>query len=262
MWKMVRVAGLIFAAGCSFFLCETRLTASYRCGDPSSDHCYGTALWQEQPEYFGAYTDVLQARLNCPKGCGGFVDNEIWLVDNASAGCTSNKFGQCWVEAGSLFVDGEDGAHYFWADGRPLKSNTFNLHVLGPTDAVGVTSHYMLLNDARESKTRRSDIFQVWIYNDTLSTLYNGTSTNNAMIGNRIIIGQELAGTQNASADLTNFSRNIWAVQALGQEYVFWYNAQTTPGNVTSNNPPSGEWTIDPAKPPPEGGQFSTRCCS
>jgi hypothetical protein len=260
MWKMVRMAALIFASGCLYVLCEAA-AQTYRCSE-TTGHCVGIATWQEQPEYFGAYTDVMQAPMHCPKGCGGFVDNEIWLVDFASDGCTSNKYGWCWVEAGTAFPDGEDRAYYFWADGRPLKSSTYNFRFLGPADDVGVTSHYMLLKDARESKT---DVFQVWVYNDSFSTLYNGTSTNNAMRGNRIIIGQELAGTQNASADPTNFSRNIWAVQALGQEYVFWYKAQTTRGvlgMVRSDNPPSAEWTIDPAKPPPEGGQLTTWCCN
>jgi hypothetical protein len=116
----------------------------------------------------------------------------------------------------------------------------------------------MMIHDARGD----SGISQIWIYNDSLSTLYNGTSTNNAMSGNQIQIGQELAGTQNASAGYATFSRNIFAVQALGQEYVFWYNAQQTTGIVTSDTPPSGAWVVSPGKPPPEGGQFATRCCN
>jgi hypothetical protein len=116
----------------------------------------------------------------------------------------------------------------------------------------------MMIHDARGD----FGISQIWIYNDSLSTLYNGTSTNNAMSGNKIQIGQELAGTQNASAGYATFSRNIFAVQSLGQEYVFWYNAQTTLGTTTSKNPPSGAWVIGPDKPPPEGGQFSTKCCN
>jgi hypothetical protein len=51
-------------------------------------------------------------------------------------------------------------------------------------------------------------------------------------------------------------------VQVLGPEYVFWYNRQTTQGNIESDVPPTGSWTIDPATPPPEGGQFTTHCCS
>jgi hypothetical protein len=116
----------------------------------------------------------------------------------------------------------------------------------------------MLLKDGRGA----SGVYQIWVYNDSLSTLYNGTSTSNAMSGNRVIIGQELAGTKSASAGAANFSRNIWAVQALGPEYVFWYNRQADEGSVGSGNPPFASWTVDPANPPPpEGGQFTTHCC-
>jgi hypothetical protein len=165
----------------------------------------------------------------------------------------------CWVEAGYFFTDGSGSAQYFWADGRPMNTSTFNLHILGSTDSVGVTNHYMIIKDGRNGP----GIFQVWVYNDGLSTLYQGTSTSNTMTGNRVIIGQELAGSNGASADNANFTRNIWAVQALGPEYVFWYNRQTDDGSVRSDNPPFASWTIDPStRPPPEGGQFTTHCCN
>jgi hypothetical protein len=186
------------------------------------------------------------------------VDDEIWLTDNQTPGCTSNQFGQCWVEAGYFLTDGSGSKQLFWADGRPLSSSTFNLHILGGTDPDGVIDHFMLLKDGRGA----SGVYQIWVYNDSLSTLYNGTSTSNAMSGNRVIIGQELAGTKSASAGAANFSRNIWAVQALGPEYVFWYNRQADEGSVGSGNPPFASWTVDPANPPPpEGGQFTTHCC-
>jgi hypothetical protein len=231
---------------------------NYSCGNPSSGHCYGITSWQEKSEYFGAYSDILRASVNCPSGCGGFVDDELWLIDNKSAGCTGNPFGQCWVEAGYFFIDGQS-AQFFWADSRPMNSNTFNLHILGSADAEGTTDHYMIIKDGRSGP----GIFQVWLYNDGLSTLYQGTSTSNTMSGDVVMIGQELAGTNGASAGTANFTRNIWAVQILGPEYVFWYNRQTTKTGVTSANPPFASWTIDPSgPPPPEGGQFTTHCCS
>jgi len=240
------------------FLCLSTSAYPYSCGNPSSGHCYGTASWQEKTEYFGAYADLTQVAMGCPAGCGGFVDDEIWLIDTKSSGCGSNGFGVCWVEAGYIFTDGSSSAQFFWADGRPLTSSAFNLHILGPTDPAGTTDHYMIIKDGRGG----SGIFQVWVYNDGLSTLYQGTSTSNTMSGNRIDIGQELAGTTGASAGTANFTRNIWAVQALGPEYVFWYNRQTDKGGVGSANPPVASWAIDPAAPPPpEGGEFTTRCC-
>ena len=107
--------------------------------------------------------------------------------------------------------------------------------------------------------------FLMFIYNDTLSTLYGGRSatlTSVAMRANRINIGQELAGTNGAFAARTHFRRNIWAVRALGPEYVFWYARQTTRGVERSDSPPFARWTISPfLPPPPEGGQFTTNCC-
>ncbi|HZD49259.1 MAG TPA: hypothetical protein VE178_10985, partial [Silvibacterium sp.] len=125
----------------------------------------------------------------------------------------------------------------------------------------GTTDHFMIIKDARVSP----QVFQVWVYNTSLSTLYQGTSVasnGNPMSANSIHIGQELAGTQGASAGNAQYTRNIWAVQTLGPEYVFWYNRQTDEGSVRSDNPPFGSWSINPSNPPPpEGGEFTTHCC-
>jgi hypothetical protein len=178
---------------------------AYSCGDPSSGHCYCVTLWQEQPEYFGAYADILRTYMACPvefpsppvgflppgeEPCNGFVNNEIWLVDTRTAECVANPFKSCWVEAGYLVVESLNVPFFFWADARPRNTSTFNLHILGPADQVGVIDHFMIIKDGRGE----AGIFQVWIYNTSLSTVYHGTSTSNAMSGNRIIIGQELAG--------------------------------------------------------------------
>lgn len=249
--------GAIVGATLCLLFAPARTASAYSCGNPSSGHCYGVTSWSEHPEYFGAYSDITQAPLSCPSGCNGFVDDEIWLVDAGTAGCQNNGIGVCWVEAGSIAVEGS-GQVYFWADSRPLTSSTFNLHLLGPTDSAGTNDHYMIIKDGRGGP----GIFQIWIYNDGLSTLYQGTSTSNTMTGRRIDIGQELAGTSGASAGTANLTRNIWAVQALGPEYVFWYNRQVNDGGVGSANPPFASWAVHPSSPPPEGGRFTTRCCS
>jgi len=51
----VLTLGLVLAAWLG--LCGTS-AAQYSCGTLSSGHCYGVTLWQERPEYFGAYTDI------------------------------------------------------------------------------------------------------------------------------------------------------------------------------------------------------------
>jgi hypothetical protein len=237
---------------------SSRDAEAYSCGTPSADHCYGVNVWQQTEEYFGAYTDIRRGRMICPGGCGGFVDNEIWLVDDSTEECKSNPYKQCWVEAGYVSEDGSQDPQFFWAEFPPGKQ--FALHLIGNRDPVGVIDHFMIIKDGRATPNP----FLIFIYNNDLSSLFGGTSiaTGNPMRANKIIIGQELAGNQNAFADDADFTRNIWAVQALGPEYVFWYAAQTAKGTVQSDNPPFATWTIDPATTgAPEGGQFTTHCC-
>jgi hypothetical protein len=244
---------------------------AYSCGDPSSGHCYGVNQWTQGTEYFGTYADITQVSMSCPSGCGGFVDDEIWLIDDSSSNCTSNQFGMCWVEAGTTVNEGSNPT-YFWADARPGTGNTFNAHYLGAPDQAGTVDHFMIVKDGRVTP----NTYLVFIYNDSHSTLYGGTSSVAGtggcgsplpqMIGKRILIGQELAGTPSASneasADTAHLTRNIWAVQALDSAYVFWYQAQTAVGAVTSQNPPVGSWAQNPgASGAPEGGDFTTRCC-
>jgi hypothetical protein len=90
------------------------------------------------------------------------------------------------------------------------------------------------------------------------------------MSANHINIGQELAGTKGAGADDCDFTTNIWATQALGPEYVFWYSAQIDTGFDmsippkdldVSQNPPFAGWNSTPAFSPFLGGDFITRCC-
>src|SRR5262245_25133998 len=121
---------------------------AYSCGDPSSGHCYGVNAWTQSTEYFGAYVDIVQADMSCPSGCGGFVDNEIWLIDDSSSNCTSNAFGMCWVEAGTIASEGSNPT-YFWADARPGTGNTLNVHYLGAPDQAGTVDHFMIVKDGR-----------------------------------------------------------------------------------------------------------------
>jgi len=148
---------------------------------------------------------------------------------------------------------------FFWADKRPGQPFAFGLMANVPAGDYGNRDHFMIIKDGRATPNP----FLVFMYNDNLSALYEGTSNANSMIGKQILIGQELDGIGGASAPQATFTRNIFAVQALGPEYVFWYNVQTQQGIVRSNNPPMGHWDIDPATSgsSPEGGQFSTNCC-
>jgi hypothetical protein len=246
----------IFVIALVVFAC--RAAHAYPCGNPQSGHCYGQTAWQEQPQYFGAYTDLLQISMNCPSNCGGFLNNEMWLVDYATPACVNNPFQACWVEAGFHAFAGEGNPYYFWADSRPMNSNTYNNHFLDQADLADF-EHLMIIQDARGS----AGVYQVWIYNDSGSTFYNGQSTSNTMSANAIHIGMELAGTTGGSAGQAQFLKNIWAVKPLGSDFTFWYNIQTDNGSVRSDGPPTGAWLINPPAPnPPGGGLFTTSCCS
>jgi hypothetical protein len=162
---------------------------------------------------------------------------------------------------------------FFWADTREGKSATLNVHVLGPADPVGTVDHYMIIRDGRTSPNP----YQVFVYNDPLSTLFNGTSvpppnggcnpTITQMTPRRIDIGQELGGSpasvaETASAATAHFVRNIFAVAPLDANSVFWYNPQSTTGALTSANPPHAQWVSSPGTAgAPEGGDFTTECC-
>jgi hypothetical protein len=232
---------------------------SYSCGIGTSGagHCYGEWGWQEQKQYYGAYTDVLQAGMKCPSGCGGFLTNEMWLADVTTPACLSNPYQACWVEAGFQATDGGGNPYYFWSDSRPMNSNTFNTHFYSQAD-VNDFAHFMIIQDARGGP----GIYQVWIYNDSNSVLFNGTSTSNTMSASVITIGSELAGSHGASGAAW-FMRQIWAVKPLGPDFTFWYRSQTDilygPGEA--DPPESKRWLISPANPPPEGGVFQTSCC-
>jgi hypothetical protein len=275
MWKQGRCgSGMLRMAMLSFLLAATSglARAQYSCGNPESGHCYGVNSWTQSTEYFGSYTNITQVEMSCPSGCGGFIDDEMWLIDDNSSNCTSNSFGMCWVEAGTTVNEGGSPT-FFWADARPGTGNTFNTHYLGGADAVGTVDHYMIIKDGRSTPNN----YLIFIYNDSQSTLYNGTSSVAGtggcgsalpqMVGKRILIGQELAGSPStasvdASAGRADFTFNIWAVQALDAAYTFWYNAQSAAGGVTSQNPPTASWAQNPGAPgAPVGGDFTTNCC-
>jgi hypothetical protein len=254
MIPLPRFCLLLGLAAASFAGAGPARADEYSCGSITSGHCYGVTTWEEQPQYFGAYTDIAHAPLSCV-GCDGFVTNELWVVDNASPACTASPRRKCWVEAGYFNWNGlGQDTHFFWADSSP--SGQLRVTFL---DRAGpwTLNHFMIVQDARAICPGP---FRVWIYNTSLSTLFSAESS--SFTANRVIMGQELTGTQGLSAETATFERNIWAVQPLGPEYVFWYEPQRTEGWVRFDAPPWARWSASPDDPlAPEGGTFATRCC-
>jgi hypothetical protein len=252
-------------------------TPAYSCATPyTASHCYGTARWNRTLLY-GSYTDISVVGLRCDfVGCllncrsvsdcnpfiwipGGFIDNEMWLIDQTTPVCATNKFGSCWVEAGYTTVAeglsySED---YFWADQRP--GDGYYLHYLGgvPIRDYAARTHFMILKWPRPAQA-----YSVFVYSGS-GTFYSGVSTSNSMSADKIDIGQELAGPGGAGANTATFTQNFALLDPYGTPTRSFFSlAWPTAGMVTSDNPPYAQWDINPAAPgAPEGGQFSTRCC-
>jgi hypothetical protein len=231
----------------------------YDCG-PGDRTCVAAASWVDDTgaEYFGTFADVDMTSMSCAFGCsGGYISNEIGMADTR---CDSRPFRECWLVAGYIATGTAPFPSYFWTEGRPTGSSMAT-HILGPAGQRRDTDHFMIVKDGRvQSPTR----FLVFIYNDSRSTFYGETftiPTGETLSANVVGIGQKLSGNWGAAAEPATFSRNIYAVQPLGPEYVFWYRRQTERGRSWRQWPVRGAWTIDPSTtPPPEGGKFETRC--
>lgn len=235
---------------------------AYTCGG----HCYGVNVWSSSKgEYFGASSDISMVPLTCdPTMCASseFITNEMWLVDPTN--CTQQTNGQCWVETGYIDSPPPDpnnpnqskNQSYFWADERPGSTFMFELFQDVPASELGNTDHFVIINDTSTTPGG----FQILVYNNSSTTLLQGTSNDNTMVGTQIIIGQELFGSAGASAPQAAFTHNMFATQALSPGNMFVYNTQTAEGTVINKSPPFGQWDTDPATSP-DGGQFSTHCC-
>jgi hypothetical protein len=258
---LVTGLNIIIPAACLIlsFLTIGQAAYAYNCGNLSSGHCYGIARWTEQPQYFGTQVDITEVSMVCLHGeCDGFIDNETWLADASSPGCVNNGFGACWVETGILVEEPPNARYFFWADARPAGvPSTFNLHIFGPTDPIGDTDTFVIIQDV----SGPAGVFQVFISNYARGTHYNGTSTSNLMSANDIDIGQELAGTKGAGADICDFTNNFWVRTPLGVPMGYDIRFERDIGSVAvrHNDPPFAEWGIPPLLP--GNGDFATKCC-
>jgi hypothetical protein len=184
----------------------------------------------------------------------------MWLADEQSQSCASNKLAACWVEGGYLY-DGVCGFCYFWADIRPVDGNNLNLHYLtpypnhmSPSRDIG---HSMRISFYKQGTNQFEVDFAVQGCSFNCSA--NGTfySTNNTMAPDNIIIGTELAGTgpnSNWGAPRADYTNNYW------RNGTSW-NGQTYgngPG-MSSASPPYINGTY--GSPGGTGGDFYTNCC-
>jgi hypothetical protein len=181
----------------------------------------------------------------CPSGCGGFIDDEIWLIDTSSANCTTNQFGVFWVEVGTITTGRQQPGRTSGADGRPGTGNTLNVHHLGGTDPVGTVDHYMIVKDGRVSPNTHLVPFAT-----TQSTLYNGTSSVQAPADAQLSASDGCqAHRHRAGAPLVRLLIPKGCIRWPGPFHAkhpgrsgvdaayFWYNAQIVANTPNSANP-------------------------
>lgn len=87
---------------------------AYSCINP---HCYGEVDW---PNYVpGTTTSIFIAQLNCNSStsCDGFIDDEMWLVDQSSNTCKNDSAKACWVEIGYLRGDDSNYSENYFLGG-------------------------------------------------------------------------------------------------------------------------------------------------
>src|SRR6266536_2933875 len=191
----------------------------YTCHTP----CYGATYWLSKSEYFGAYTDISIVHFQCTSTCitnGGFIDNEIWLIDDS---CHP----MCWVEAGYMMDHNSPGEVFFWYDARHSSGPAWVLTgPVGPAPPTvpagdyGHKDHFMIIKDTRPMPASPA-LYLIFMYNDSMGNPLGGTSSDNPpMIAGRILIGQELHGTGGATAEPATFTRNFFAVKSLNAKNV------------------------------------------
>lgn len=220
---------------------------AYSCGDGlDGGHCYGDYDWSGATT--GSATSIYMVHLTCSTSCSsahGFVDNEMWLIDE-------NNPTEYWVESGyeSYPPGSSSNDSYFWADERP-NGGGYNFHDFGQV-ASGDYQHYT-------SFTIVKDGSQYWeVYLGTYTTDYVGYSTSNSMSPSDIVIGLELAGSGGGAAPVAYFNDNEWYDSTLHAHYQT-YGSDSYPG-LLSNNPPYASWYIHPQNSS-TGGSLKTSCC-
>ena len=240
---------------------SSAVAATYSCGTPDANHCYGQVEWIDRTEIFGVSTTLSPVNLYC-NSCDGFVDDEMWLADINTPKCQTNKFEACWVEVGFERLQGRKNTDFFWADVRP--GHGFSEHWLGAINGVTDDLQLLVVKDTSQSAT--STTFLVVVADASLNAvvLHSGKSTKNTMVATSQTIGQELYGSHGSAADPEIF-QHIQASHSANQLAVAGALIdRSNGGSVTDDSPPLGAWLVTPATLPSgaiQPGAFVTACC-
>jgi hypothetical protein len=235
----------------------------YSCGTPSGGHCYSIALTalgranagsctaDNSSAIFG-YRSSIGVVTNGMTPGNLFFNNEMWLKSHTGPG---------WIEAGYM-DDAFLGELYFWAE-NDNSTGIYVNHFLSniPQSDFGNNALVQIFNNGPDRNTSSS--FTVSIQN--VSTNFQ-TTTNNPLWNSpptpwaaEINFGQELAGTNGASASAVFFLNNSW-MDSNGV-----WRLQTLDMASQVDQPPFGGWVQTPCDTAqsgqPQGGAFVTYCC-
>ena len=143
---------------------------------------------------------------------------------------------QCWVEAG--YANSGGATHFFWSDVRPCNGCYYYEHDAGALASGDYGNNAFVGIDYNSANTW-------YVYAEGASTGISGYSTNNAMVPDRIQIGQELGGTSGVSTGVAHFTYNQW--EGTDGNWHF----QTNSGAIAAPGigyPPFAWWTTVPAQ--------------
>ncbi len=242
-WRIIVVVPLLVLSFLSAGLFVRIPTAlAYSC----NSHCYGLQIWDGNVN--GAQTQVTIANLSCTGSCasGGFIDDEMWLLDYHTKACHLDAFFSCWVEAG--YSNDGAGTYHFWADVRPIDGK-YHLHPLMQA------SSYPTVYTLEGVCCQQFEVGLIFLYPCRYGCRYTYFSTQNSMSPDDIQIGQELLGTGGASASRADFSNNYWQGSINGGWNLQGYG--NGPGVSDPNPPPYAAWV----NPPYTSNDFYTYCC-
>jgi hypothetical protein len=235
------------------------------CSQPKSNgHCYATVDWYGPT--VAAFTNLSPYGSMSCGGCGGFIDNEMWLSDTSSSQCVNDSSGGCWVEAGIEAISsadsydcqsGSNATCLFWADARPGTSGGFHHHSLyavgGDGTDLGPWYFYVYLQNYSGVESGNTWFAEVDAYEyGSLVADWTQLSTNNQMTPLDIIVGSELAANNgDASASQNDFQYNQWMDSSDN-----WHEQTSLASNNGTNGPPYGSWTDLPNSV--DGGIWTT----
>ncbi len=212
------------------------------------DHCYGINIWPGNNN--GANTYISVVSLSC-NGCNvngaqvGFLNNELWIQD------VTPDYND-WVEVGYGTFARNGGVYedYFWADQRPGSYYFEHDLTAVPSGDYGNKTYFHI------NRVGTEPTFSVVVSSAHYATTQQ--STDNYMLPNRIVIGEELygdSGFMTAHASTAYYSGNQW--YDAHNDSVHY---QTLNGSLQYNNPPYVGWNVKPSESNSNGGTLWTWC--